>query len=158
MSGRPGNGPAARHRPRPRSGGQAARRPGRHQALAERTRRLDRHRAPRSGARRLARPDRLRRAVVPPSPRLVPLELARPWSFLRCRMPDLATLTIAGPLARLMLGRPEARNALSIDLLAALHARLDELGALPAPAPHVLILSGDGKAFCAGMDLKEVLA
>jgi methylglutaconyl-CoA hydratase len=70
----------------------------------------------------------------------------------------------AARVGTLTLNRPDARNALSIDLLAALHARLDELERLcPAvpgaggDGPSVLILTGAGKAFCAGMDLKAVL-
>jgi len=70
-------------------------------------------------------------------------------------MPDLATLTFEGPAATLSLNRPDARNALSFDLLAAMHARLDELAA--NPIPRVAILTGAGKSFCAGMDLKQVL-
>lgn len=74
---------------------------------------------------------------------------------------DLAQLTIQGRIATLAINRPESRNALSPDLLAALHARVDELAQL-AGTPHgshptVLILTGAGKAFCAGMDLKLVL-
>lgn len=71
-------------------------------------------------------------------------------------MTDLATLTLDGPIAALTLNRADARNALSIDLLAALHARLDDLSKLAQP-PTVLVLGGAGKAFCAGMDLKAVL-
>lgn len=67
----------------------------------------------------------------------------------------LATLTFAGPIATLSLNRPDARNALSIDLLAALHARCTELASRADIS--VLILTGTGKSFCAGMDLKAVL-
>jgi len=67
----------------------------------------------------------------------------------------LATLTIDGPLATLTLNRPEQRNALSIDLLEALHARVDELAARTDVT--AAIVTGAGKAFCAGMDLKQVL-
>ena len=67
----------------------------------------------------------------------------------------LATLAIAGPIATLALNRPDARNALSVDLLQALHHRVDELAS--AKDVHVAILTGEGKAFCAGMDLKAVL-
>lgn len=75
---------------------------------------------------------------------------------------DLAQLTIQGRIATLAINRPESRNALSPDLLNALHARVDELAqraASPAPEgrPTVVIITGAGKAFCAGMDLKLVL-
>jgi methylglutaconyl-CoA hydratase len=68
----------------------------------------------------------------------------------------LAPLTIAGRIATLTLNRPEARNSLSIELLGALHASVDALAAREDIT--VLILTGEGKAFCAGMDLKLVLS
>jgi len=68
---------------------------------------------------------------------------------------DLALLERCGPIARLTLNRPGARNALSIELLEALHARMDEVEQMRDA--HVLVLAGAGKAFCAGMDLKAVL-
>ncbi|HMN41927.1 MAG TPA: enoyl-CoA hydratase/isomerase family protein [Phycisphaerales bacterium] len=72
---------------------------------------------------------------------------------------NLAELKAAGPIATLSLNRPEQRNALSIDLLEGLHARLDELRAMgeAGNGPRVVILTGAGKSFCAGMDLKQVL-
>lgn len=71
-------------------------------------------------------------------------------------MTDLARLAFDGRTATLSLNRPDARNALSIDLLAALHARADELAARDDLT--VVVVTGEGKAFCAGMDLKAVLA
>lgn len=68
-------------------------------------------------------------------------------------MTELATLEIDGAVATLTMNRPEARNAMSLPLLDALHSRLDEL----PEGPHVLVLTGAGKSFCAGMDLKSVL-
>ncbi len=71
---------------------------------------------------------------------------------------SLASITHNGPIATLALNRPDARNALSIDLLRDLHASVDQLtGGRIATSPHVLVLTGSGKAFCAGMDLKAVL-
>lgn len=56
-------------------------------------------------------------------------------------------------LAVITLNRPERLNALSLELVGELHAVLDELdGDL---ATRVLILSGAGRAFCAGTDLKD---
>lgn len=69
-------------------------------------------------------------------------------------MPPLATLDIAGKVATLALNRSGARNALSIDLLGALRTRVDELAS--AGGVTVLVLTGAGKVFCAGMDLKAV--
>ena len=69
-------------------------------------------------------------------------------------MPDLAPLTISSPIATLSLNRPDARNALSIDLLSALSNRADKLA--QRQDLTVLILTGEGKSFCTGMDLKAV--
>ena len=67
----------------------------------------------------------------------------------------LVSLHTSGRIATLTLRRPEARNALSIPLLADLHAALDSLATNTALS--VLVLTGEGKSFCAGMDLKAVL-
>jgi methylglutaconyl-CoA hydratase len=56
-------------------------------------------------------------------------------------------------IATVTLNRPEKRNALSIQLLNELLAALDEIEKSQA---QVLILTGAGKAFCAGMDLDEL--
>ncbi|MGD9693296.1 MAG: enoyl-CoA hydratase/isomerase family protein [Phycisphaerales bacterium] len=72
----------------------------------------------------------------------------------------LATLTIADRVATLALNRPDARNALSPDLLADLRARVQDLARLcedPDASPRVCVLTGEGKSFCAGMDLRAVL-
>jgi methylglutaconyl-CoA hydratase len=69
-------------------------------------------------------------------------------------MPELAQLTTSGPIATLTLNRADARNALSLDLVAAMHERLAELERQPATT--ALILTGAGKSFCAGMDLRAV--
>jgi len=56
-------------------------------------------------------------------------------------------------VATITLNRPEKRNALSIQLLNDLLAALDEVEKSDA---QILILTGAGKAFCAGMDLDEL--
>src|SRR5262249_19360012 len=58
--------------------------------------------------------------------------------------------------AVLKLNRPDARNALSQELLAALNTKLDDL--LQHTGVTVLTVTGEGKSFCAGMDLKAVLS
>ena len=70
-------------------------------------------------------------------------------------MTATATLDIEGRVATLTLHREEKRNALSIDLLDALHERVAELKAHPDAS--VCVLTGAGKSFCAGMDLKAIL-
>tara|TARA_Y100000296_G_scaffold87491_1_gene135719 strand:- start:26043 stop:26828 length:786 start_codon:yes stop_codon:yes gene_type:complete len=61
-----------------------------------------------------------------------------------------------GPVARLTLNRPKAMNALNLAILAEFDLRLREIAA--DDELRVLILTGIGAAFCAGADLKEVLA
>src|SRR6266566_4052759 len=56
-------------------------------------------------------------------------------------------------IATITLNRPDKRNALSIQLLEELLAALDEVENSDA---QVGILTGAGKAFCAGMDLDEL--
>lgn len=67
----------------------------------------------------------------------------------------LATLAIAGSTARVELNRPEQRNAMSLEMLEALHARVDELAA--ADGVSVCVITGAGRSFCAGMDLKQIV-
>lgn len=68
---------------------------------------------------------------------------------------DLATISYAGKVATLTLQRPDARNALSLDLLRTLHTCVDELAT--RTESHVCVITGAGKSFCAGMDLRAVL-
>jgi methylglutaconyl-CoA hydratase len=56
-------------------------------------------------------------------------------------------------VATLTLNRPDKRNALSFQLLDELTRALDEI---EKSAAQILILTGAGKAFCAGMDLEEL--
>ena len=56
----------------------------------------------------------------------------------------------------LRLNRPQAFNSLSEGLLDALQTELDALA--DDPALRVLVITGQGRAFCAGQDLKEMRA
>lgn len=58
-----------------------------------------------------------------------------------------------GSIAILTLNRPEKRNALSQALIAQLSDQLDRLKV--DSAIRVVILTGNGPTFCAGLDLKE---
>ena len=62
----------------------------------------------------------------------------------------------ADGVAHLTLNRPAQFNALSEAMLTALIARLDAIAA--DDSVRVVVLSGAGKAFCAGHDLKEMRA
>lgn len=57
---------------------------------------------------------------------------------------------------RLTLNAPEKRNALSEDMLTALGSAFAEAGT--DPHVRVIVLAANGKAFCAGHDLKEMTA
>ncbi len=61
-----------------------------------------------------------------------------------------------GAVAFLTLNRPAQYNSLSEQMLAALHAALDEIAA--DSSVRVVVLGGAGKAFCAGHDLKQMKA
>lgn len=72
------------------------------------------------------------------------------------RAPDAPPLLRGdqGPVAVLTLNRPEARNCLSEDLLAALHASIAEIG--DSDAIRAIVITGAGSAFSSGHDLKEL--
>ena len=59
-------------------------------------------------------------------------------------------------VAWIYLDRPQALNALNRPLTAALHQALDEVAA--REDVRVLIVSGRGRAFCAGNDIAEMAA
>ena len=59
-----------------------------------------------------------------------------------------------GAIATLTLNRPDAMNALSIELRRAFSQAFRDIQA--DPAIRVAILTGAGRAFCGGMDLKEL--
>lgn len=69
--------------------------------------------------------------------------------------PILQSDVTAG-VARLVMNRPGKLNALSDAMLAALKAKLTEIG--EDPTIKVVVLAGAGKAFCAGHDLSEMQA
>jgi enoyl-CoA hydratase len=73
-------------------------------------------------------------------------------------MPDtddvLSTEIHPAGYAVLTLNRPQAMNALNKALMRALADAIDALAS--QPEVRVLILTGAGRAFCAGLDLKEI--
>src|SRR5256712_6884802 len=69
-------------------------------------------------------------------------------------MYDTLLLESSGPIATITLNRPDKRNAISIPMIADIFSALD---AVEKSHARVVILTGAGKAFCAGMDL-EMLA
>lgn len=61
--------------------------------------------------------------------------------------------SINGHIAKVTLNRPERLNAISTTLTSELHDVLFDVN--NNPEVRVIILSGNGRAFCAGDDLKE---
>ncbi len=61
-----------------------------------------------------------------------------------------------GPGGWITLNRPEESNAVSLELLQELSAALDE--AVSDPDVRAVVLTGAGRAFCAGADLKSALS
>ena len=61
-----------------------------------------------------------------------------------------------GRIAIITLNRPEARNAVNGEVAAGMEAALDKFEG--DPNLWVAILTANGKAFCAGADLKEISA
>jgi enoyl-CoA hydratase/carnithine racemase len=59
-------------------------------------------------------------------------------------------------IAQLRLNRPEALNSLTPVLLDEMEAALDDV--IADPSMRALIVSGEGRAFCTGADLKTVIS
>jgi methylglutaconyl-CoA hydratase len=70
-------------------------------------------------------------------------------------MPTTLTLAFDAAIATITLSRPEKRNAISPQMIEELLAVLDEL---ETGGARVVIVTGAGKAFCAGMDLEALSA
>ncbi|HAF68647.1 MAG TPA: enoyl-CoA hydratase [Acidimicrobiaceae bacterium] len=67
---------------------------------------------------------------------------------------ETVTTSVVDGMGTVTLNRPEARNALSSELLSALPEALRSLD--EDPEVDVLVLTGADPAFCAGLDLKEL--
>src|ERR1700722_16638812 len=62
-------------------------------------------------------------------------------------------ITYDSGIATVTLNRPEKRNAVSFGLVAELMKAMEEIETSPA---RVVLFTGAGKAFCAGLDLDEL--
>lgn len=69
---------------------------------------------------------------------------------------DDLVYTKKGDVAWLTLNRPQAMNSLNLAIVAAMEEQLPAIAA--DDEVRVVVLTGAGPAFCAGADLKEVLA
>ncbi|HZE06279.1 MAG TPA: enoyl-CoA hydratase [Solirubrobacteraceae bacterium] len=65
-------------------------------------------------------------------------------------------VTVDAPVARVMLNRPERRNALSLELMEEMLTALDAVSG--DPAVRAIVIEGAGRAFSAGHDLSEMIA
>ena len=68
-------------------------------------------------------------------------------------MTDAVLLTRDGGVATITLNRPEAMNALDLGAKEGLLAAVREVGA--DPAVRAVVLTGTGRGFCVGQDLRE---
>jgi len=68
---------------------------------------------------------------------------------------DTLTYEVSGEVATITLNRSDKRNAISTQMIQELVAALGEVESGPA---RVAIITGAGKAFCAGMDLEGLRA
>src|ERR1035438_576741 len=69
---------------------------------------------------------------------------------------DAVLCAVDGPVAVVTINRPAARNAVNGAVAAGMAATFDDLEA--RPEIQVIVLTGAGGTFCAGMDLKGFLA
>ena len=59
-------------------------------------------------------------------------------------------------VAVIKLNRPDRMNAISTEMLTALGSSLEELD--KDPQVRAIILTGEGRGFCSGLDLKDTAA
>ncbi len=64
-------------------------------------------------------------------------------------------VTVADGRARIVLDRPERRNAMSLALLSELEDAIEEIGS--DPSIRAIILEGEGQVFSSGHDLGEMI-
>lgn len=70
-------------------------------------------------------------------------------------MSDTIDFTLIGNVAKIALNRPKVYNSFNREMALALQARLEECK--NNPEIRAVYLTGNGKAFCAGQDLGEVV-
>jgi 2-(1,2-epoxy-1,2-dihydrophenyl)acetyl-CoA isomerase len=68
---------------------------------------------------------------------------------------DTVILERIGEVARVTLNRPDKYNSLDAELALGIQHALDQAAA--APGIRALYLTGEGRAFCAGQDLQEII-
>ena len=68
-------------------------------------------------------------------------------------MSDRVAITVSSHIAHVMLTRADKMNALDPAMFEAICAAIDELSAMPDL--RVVVVSGEGRGFCAGLDLSN---
>ncbi len=71
-------------------------------------------------------------------------------------MTERVTMTIEGGVAEVRLARPDKLNALDPAMFAAIADTIDRLG--EARDVRAVVLSGEGRGFCAGLDMASMAA
>jgi enoyl-CoA hydratase/carnithine racemase len=67
-------------------------------------------------------------------------------------MTELVTISIENHVADVRFNRPEKYNALSLDMIAAMENAINKLA--KESAVRAVVVSGEGKGFCAGLDFE----
>src|SRR5262245_35238511 len=68
-------------------------------------------------------------------------------------MPEIEVIEQEMGIVVMTITRPERRNALSSNTLAAMHRAFDEIGG--DPEIRAVVVTGEGESFCAGADIKS---
>jgi enoyl-CoA hydratase/carnithine racemase len=71
-------------------------------------------------------------------------------------MPELVTIAIENHVADVRFNRPDKYNALSHDMIAAMAGAINRLAT--ESAVRAVVVSGEGKGFCAGLDFENFTA
>lgn len=69
-------------------------------------------------------------------------------------MNEVLRVERTGTVARVTLTRPEVRNTFNVELIDSLRSTFERLRNEPPEQLRAVVLSGEGKAFCAGADIE----
>ncbi len=73
-------------------------------------------------------------------------------------MNEVLRVERTGTVARVTLTRPEVRNTFNVELIESLRTTFDQLRNETSEQLRAVVLSGEGKAFCAGADIEWQLS
>lgn len=71
-------------------------------------------------------------------------------------MSDLVTISVVDHVADVRFNRPDKYNALSFDMITAMAGAINRLA--KEPGVRAVVVSGEGKGFCAGLDVENFAA